>query len=167
MSAATSFLPNHRHSMKTSVNGVTGDGMLTSRGSAPFLYDDNESDAGNGTVAGGGSVGGSIGNLYTLYEATMKTSDGSGKGLDCEPTQDNTPVGSHSFRKKPTRTSLERIPNQLPSLNPNPVNTPTPIPTSVLPVTGTSSLDPSIHKGSVDGLNVVDIEAPASTTIVV
>lgn len=186
MSAGTkSFLPNHRDSMNnSSLNGMTGEGIMTSRGgSAPVLYDD-ESDAGGGSV-------GSSGNLYKLYHTAMKTSDGPSKGgggIDNEliTTQDNTPVVSHSSRKKPMRTSfLERASsNQLPSssttnatMNTNTIN-PHTTSTSVLPVTGSSIsthfYQSSVHEESnhhhyhhVDGSKVVDIESPTPSTIVV
>ena len=149
-------MKNSRNSLTSmnSFDGMNGDGMayqgMTSRSSAPLF---EGGDAGGGSSHG--SIGGSSGNLFVVYETALDATDWPRKSIDSVPTQDTTPV-SKSSRKKPVRTSMERAtPNQLPSLTNNS--------TSVLPFSGNNSS----HNVSTDGSSCVDIEAPAPSTIVV
>ena len=145
-----------RNSVSMSMNGdaLVYQGM-TARSSVP-LFEGDIGGSGRGYDSSGHGYGGSVvgggsgGNLYILYESPMKTIDGSESKSDNAPTQDNTPV-SRSFRKKPTRASLDRAPNQLPSLN------------AISPNAVLAFVQPSA-RGSFEGTVCVDIEAPAPST---
>ena len=155
-------MPHSRNSV-TSMNDM-GLALITSRSSAPCLegMEAGGGGAGSGAVSGGG-IGGSTGsgnggNLYLVpYETPVDASD----WPKCSST-DNTPRSSR-FRKKPTRSSLERAPYQLPAVNQS-----NPSPTTdkfVLPTTLETSEKLHIsHKVSFDGRGGEskndDIEAP-------
>ena len=111
--SSVGYLPNNRSSM-TSLNGMNNEEILmvqslTSRSSVPFFDGSNS----GGLLAGGGASGD---NLHTLYESAVDASDWPKYDSKVDlatsgpPTVANTPTTSKSFRKKPTRTSLERLP---------------------------------------------------------
>ena len=165
-------MPHSRNSV-SSFSGLNGDvklyqGTMTSRRSVP-LFEGNDvsgrggGDGGTGNIAGGG-------NVVIPYEVPVDASDWPRvSSMDSLQTLDITPTvsdrkGTKSFKKKPTRSSLERPPSyQLPSVIPSTTST-------VIPAFGvTSSIQSTgTHQGSVDGLNCVDIESPiVSSTMMV
>ena len=156
---------------------------LTSRTSIPF-FEGGDGGGGSGRVGGGGSGrvsgggsrrvsggdsiagGGNGGDLYVIpYEAPADTSDWPRvSSMDSLQTMDLTPFASErkmkSFRKKPTRASLDR----LPSLN----VTPTISEHSATAVTDALSIQSSkkvsvdgMNRGSFEGETYFDVEAPA------
>ena len=166
--SSVGYLPNNRSSM-TSLNGMNNEEILmcqslTSRSSVPFFDGSN-----NGGLAGGGASGD---NLATLYEKAEDASDWPkyDSAIDL-PTQANTPNVSKSFRKKPTRTSLER----LPALNNNAAMV---LSASSTATTSTASSAPAVLRAisiqsspqiSPSGSSHGDIEAQTSvsTTVVI
>ena len=153
-------MPHSRNSV-TSFHNMNGDvmvyGGMTSRSSVPFM--DGMGDVGGsgrgtgtGNIAGGGTGDSSV---VVPYEAAVDASDWPRLSSTDSLYSLDTPKGSKGLKKKPTRSSLERPPSyQLPSVIPSP--------TSTLPGTGISSVNTLTHVESVDDMNSVDIEAPAS-----
>ena len=162
-------MPHSRNSV-SSFSGLNGDvklyqGSMTSRSSVP-LFEGNDvsgsgrGDGGTGNIAGGGNM------VVVPYEVPVDASDWPRvSSMDSLQTLDITPTvsdkrGAKNFKKKPTRSSLERPPSyQLPSVIPST--------TTVIPAFGVAGT----HQGSVDGLNSVhegDIESPiVSSTMTV